>query len=386
MPSSVIVQLWNRFCELRERAGISMEELERRLILGPGWVSQFESGATSPPMDLLFAMLQEIGADPADLFHGINLSGIGAISHKREISAEQDGIDLAIEFRYAKFDATYTLPNATLNEFEQVIQIMRDELARLSGGNDNEAQAIKANSVVKTFLKAVTTWPHANASDLWWFIVYRAYCDRYNHPAKFSRLNLDQSWKRTAGWALEEVMVQYYGPFLERNGVLMYIADSAEKVRLIRSLSVDERLEPDKVDVVLVGVKPDGSRQCFGVVHVKASFAERRTDDVPMSQALVAAGYTSPLWTMDCKSTPSEQPFNHGELGVVLGDGQDQRSAKRKDIEDDGFFSACFSYNTNTVPTPEGQDARAHVRVCNFRNSDDEFSQFILSEWNRHST
>jgi hypothetical protein len=49
---------------------------------------------------------------------------------------------------------------------------------------------------------------------------------------------------------------------------------------------------------------------------------------------------------MDCKGTPSNYPQNKGELGVAFIDGsQDKRSAKRKDIEDDGFFSACFSYN-----------------------------------------
>lgn len=126
-----------------------------------------------------------------------------------------------------------------------------------------------------------------------------------------------------------------------------------------------------------------GKEICFGVVHVKASFAERRTDDVPMSKALVEAGYISPLWTLDCKSTPSPQPFNRGELGPALGKGKDIRSAKRKDIEDDGYFSACFSYNANTIPTPITQKAKARIFVCDFNNPDDAFSNFIISGWKR---
>jgi hypothetical protein len=133
---------------------------------------------------------------------------------------------------------------------------------------------------------------------------------------------------------------------------------------------------------LLTGANKDREK-FMGVVHVKASFAERRTDDVPMSKALVKAGFASPLWTMDCKSGPSEHPTNRGELGVALDRSGDRRSAKRKDIEDDGYFSACFSYNSNTVPTPPKQKAKARIFVCNFNNPDDQFSRFIISEWIR---
>jgi hypothetical protein len=120
-------------------------------------------------------------------------------------------------------------------------------------------------------------------------------------------------------------------------------------------------------------------------VHVKASFAERRTDDVPMSRSLVHAGYASPLWTMDCKAAPSARPVNKGELGPVLIPGKpDRRSAKRKDIEDDGYFSACFSYNRDTRPTPPRQRATARVRVCDFSHpEDDAFVRFVVRAWRR---
>ena len=141
-------------------------------------------------------------------------------------------------------------------------------------------------------------------------------------------------------------------------------------------------MEADKADVLLTTMVR-GEERCFGVVHVKASFAERRTDDVPMSGALVNAGYASPLWTMDCKSTPSTTPYNRGELGPVLTAGKDRRSAKRKDIEVNGYFSACFSYNRNTLPTPVDQQARACIHICNFRHPDDAFGRFILAERQR---
>lgn len=164
----------------------------------------------------------------------------------------------------------------------------------------------------------------------------------------------------------------------------MFIGTAEQKQHFISSFNIVERLEPDKVDVLRTGRDRTQQEMCFGVVHVKASFAERRTDDVPMSRTLIRGGYTSPLWTMDCKSTPAPNPRNDGELGLARSTGDDRRSAKRKDIEDDGYFSACFSYNTNTIPTPVSQDARARIYVCNFQNPDDEFSRFVIREWQRH--
>jgi len=191
-----------------------------------------------------------------------------------------------------------------------VLISLRNGLSRLTAATA-PGRAIKKDAVATAFLKAVELWPKANPSDLWWFLVYRAFCDPYNHPAQFARLNLDQSWKRTAGWALEEVLVRHYGPLRKH----------------IQEARLTGRIEADKVDVLLTGDTGSGPR-FFGVVHVKASFAERRTDDVPLSEALARAGYTSPLWTMDCKSSPATHPLNRGELGRAHG----KRGAKRKTL------------------------------------------------------
>lgn len=285
-----------------------------------------------------------------------------------------------MHFRYASFDAVYELPGAKLAEFEAVVKTLRDGLSEL--GHSGDQQAMKNAAVVQSFLNAAALWPDANPSDLWWFLIARAYCDPYNHPARFARLDLAQSWKRTAGWALEEVLVRHYGEYLHEHGIRVEIARGSRKRELLGQLSIGERLEASKVDVVVTGEAKGGER-CFGVVHVKASFAERRTDDVPLSKALIRAGYASPLWTLDCKSTPGAKPTNRGELGPSLAGGVDRRSAKRKDIEEDGLFSACFSYNANTVPTPAGQAARARIHVCDLRSPDDEFSRFLIGYWRR---
>lgn len=359
---------------LRLRAGLTEAQLEERLILGPGWIGRFERGESVPSIDMVLAILHETGAGLQDLLHGLPEPEPAQV--ERIIFAEQVGNDLVIHFRYANFDAEYTLANARLEEFEAVIKTLRDGLSRLAVVNEGQSEAIKSDSVAKAFLAAARAWPHANPSDLWWFVVYRAYCDPFNHPAQYARLDFSQSWKRTGGWALEEVLVRHYGPFLKTNGINMFIADGATKERVVRALNLADRIEADKVDVMLTGDTARGQK-FFGVVHVKASFAERRTDDVPMSIALTRGGFTSPLWTMDCKSMPGDHPVNRGELGEVAG----PRSAKRKDIEDEGYFTGCFSYNRSTRPSPAALPEERRVHVCDFSDPDDAFSRFIIRRW-----
>lgn len=373
--SGYLKTLLGNLRDMRERAGISAAQLEERLILGPGWVTRFENGETVPSIDMLLAVLHQIGGNLGGLLEGLPESP-DAAEVERVIFSEQDGQDIVIHFRYANFDAAYRLENATVEEFESVVKTLRDGLARLAVAEEGLSEAIKTDAVAKSFLRAVEVWPEANPSDLWWFVIYRAYCDPYNHPAQFARLDFTQSWKRTGGWALEEILVRYYGPYLKKHGIKLFIGDGTTKEGILKKLKVGDRLEADKIDVLLLGGQKE---EFFGVVHVKASFAERRTDDVPMSAALAKAGYTTPLWTMDCKSTPSENPKNRGELGVADG----ERSAKRRDIEDEGYFTGCFSYNKNTVESGKSVQAERRIYVCDFKNPDDAFSNFVIKRWQK---
>lgn len=385
--SDFLSRLLQRLRSLREQSGLTSTQVEERLILGPGWVSDIEAGKIHPDLDVVASLLAVYGKTLADLAEGAS----GSVPHiYRSISVEAIERDIEIHFAYSKHDATYRLTNATVEQFTVVVRTLRDGLAQLSHLNvsdtDERARAIKTESVASAFLKAVELWPYANPSDLWWFLVYRAYCDQYNHPSEHSRLDFTQSWKRTSGWALERILEKHYGPALAVHGINLVVASSERKATLLSRIKVGHRLEADKMDVLLTVGRGDAER-FIGVVHVKASFAERRTDDVPMSHALAKAGFISPLWTMDCKSTPSTSPANRGELGAVFsGHGLDRRSAKRKDIEDDGFFSACFSYNKNTIPTPTRYKAKARIVVCDFANPNDTFTSFIVAERQRVRT
>jgi transcriptional regulator with XRE-family HTH domain len=382
--SAVLIKLKG----FREDLGLSLKEVEDRLLIGSGWIKDIENGIIHPSLDLISSILSVYGKTLADLSSQTSLS-VPRI--KRSISATEDeSIDgLLIKFDYGIHDAEYVLRGAFEEQYNQVVDVLRNGLAGLCKDHisSEEEKSIKSTSVANAFLKAVSIWQDANPSDIWWFIVYRLYCDQYNHPSVCSKLDFQQSWKRTGGWALEQILVQHYQEHLFKYGVRIFIGSTEEKERLLQKLDVEGRLESDKADVLLTYFDDRNIEHFAGVVHVKASFAERRTDDVPMSKSLSDAGFISPLWTMDCKSVPSRKPINRGELGKIYdGSGIDQRSAKRKDIEDDGFFTGCFSYNHNTLQTPENYPAASRIYSCDFRNPDDAFSRHILDWCDRART
>lgn len=380
--TGIATQIAGRLRSLREQAGVPSEYLDEKLILGTGWVQRFESGRL-PPLDMLMLLVQELGFAPEELFRLLDApDSPGEVT--RVLRAVEEGPDLRLFFPYGPHHATYVLHGARLSEFEAVLKIFRDRIS--AEVTEVNPQSVKTDAVASSFLEAVRQWPHANPSDLWYFLVNRAYVDPYNHPARNADLDFAQSWKRTAGWALEVVLKRHYGPTLEEHGVVLHIGGQA-KASLAVKISVVGRLELDKMDVLVAG-RLNGEEIPFGVIHVKASFAERRTDDVPMSRALIEAGYLSPLWTMDAKASPSDAPVNRGELGEPKprDGGPDRRSAKRRDIEDDGYFSACFSYNRATRPTPPRQRVRSRIITCDFRAANDAFAQYLISGWEEFSS
>ena len=352
----------------REAQALTQEALAALAGLDRSYVGGVERGERNPTLTAIFRLARALQTPPSSLFAGIDadlqVGQVGQIGHPgNRVEAIEHAGGLTLRFRYDKHDAEYALNGARRIEYDQVLSTLRHGLA---------SAASNADAVADTFIRATTAWPDANPSDLWTFVVNRLYCDHANHPAASARLNLEQSWKRTSGWALERVVVRHYSQILRRGGIVLKIADKSEKERLLAAID-DPRVVPDKADILIT--HGDGEAEgLLGVVHVKASIAERRTDDVPMSQALVQAGYLSVFWTLDSKSFPSARPVNRGEFGVADGEIND----KRRDFEEHGHFSACFSYNANTSPTLD-ESATANILVCNFKDPDDHFARFLLA-------
>ena len=361
-----------RLAELRQAAGLTVGDVERDLTLGTGWVSAFENAEVPLTFDVVSALAARYGATLDQVLNG--LADSSDIALPRLLFWSDHATGVALRFPYGQHDASVVLPGATEADVRSVVDALRLGLA-----NENEEISM-SDAVAGAFAVAVQAMPAVNPSDLWYFLVQRAFLDPLNHPARNSRLDLGQSWKRTGGWALEKIVVNHYRPLLLPHGIEISVLDKDDKRGLRTEIEIDERVEVDKVDVVLRGVLGE-KRHFFGVVHVKASFAERRTDDVPLSTLLIRHGYFSPLWTMDCKATPGISPVNRGELGVA-DESSGRRSAKRKDIEEDASFSACFSYNLNTKETQADAVTAARVYACSFSSdTNDAFITKCVEAW-----
>ena len=354
---------------LREARTLTQEALAALAGFDRSYVGGVERGERNPTLAAITRLARALETPPSSLFAGVDDDQHVKPPTENGVDAvENAGRGLTLRFRYDQHDAEYVLDGARRAEYDDVLHTLRRGLA----SNTNSADA-----VADAFIRATTVWPEANPSDLWTFLVNRIYCDHSNHPAVNARLNLEQSWKRTSGWALERVVVRHYSRALERRGIALKIGSKAEKELLLGTID-DPRIVPDKADVIIT--HGDGeAEKLLGVVHVKASIAERRTDDVPMSQALLQAGYLSVFWTMDSKSFPSTKPVNRGEFGDASG----KISDKRRDFEEHGHFSVCFSYNANTVPTVD-EDAAAKIFVCNFKDPNDRFTQFLVDACRQH--
>jgi hypothetical protein len=285
---------------------------------------------------------------------------------------------------------------------ETLIGVVTIELDGVTAEAYAEAQAMldKALSNPRTknrdairnaFRYLVGACPNANASDLWHHIVYRQYCKIL---PKHRPLDPGQSWKRASGDALEATLEQLYTPILSPHGItIKMLVDREEKKRTLASMGISGLVGDSKLDVVLAAKVPTKKSplfadewQIFGGIHVKASLAERVSDDVPASRAMMERGYFSPLWTLDVKSFPpggfgsNQSTFiNRGELGSLL-----QPSDKRKYIEIHGDFDNCYTANSRSVPSPILTPTASGKRIYGIQLSvqPDKFANDVIERAN----
>ena len=154
-----------------------------------------------------------------------------------------------LQFRHGRFNAEHFLQGASEAELISVLDGLRTGLASNSG---------PISAIARAFLRTIGFWPELNPSDLWHFLVYRAYCDAANHPVGVAT-DLPQSWKRAGGGALEEVLRSYYGSFLTAQGLSVAQVPDGERARILQAaLPADSRLVPDKADVLVTRVGKSG--------------------------------------------------------------------------------------------------------------------------------
>jgi hypothetical protein len=231
-----------------------------------------------------------------------------------------------------------------------------------------------SKSVAATYLFAIETCPLANPADLWWHCIYRTYLARYG---------TDQSWKRTAGFALEDVFVSFYRPLLKPYGILISTITGGNAYAAMIAMGIGNKIGKSKIDIILQGEMPDLTTKIFGGIHVKSSLAERIQDDVPASVAMMNAGYWSGFMTLDAKAFPPP----HGDAVVrgELGLRNDPEGAlKRNYFERDGQFDNCYSYNLRTIPSPERTSSGKKIYKLSFHDpKPDQFMRDVIDAWNQ---
>ena len=122
-----------------------------------------------------------------------------------------------------------------------------------------------------------------------------------------------------------------------------------------------------KTDIIL----ETDTQAIFGVLHCKASIAERLADDAPASMHLLQNGYWSGVATMDAKMFPPP----HGD-GVVRGElGITRTNDKRNYFEVAGQFSGCYSFNLRTPPSDPVTQSGIRINTLSF--SDPQPDQLV---------
>ncbi len=340
-------------------------QIAEKLGISENWIKTFREYPEQLSLNEFLALIKasgkQITLDPASM----------KVEVEKPYRLEESHGGILLSFQYGTYKAKTIIPGGTQEVIKRIERVFVNDI--------NNKQINKKEAVANSFFEAVKLLPEANPSDIWFFLLPKLFQCKYHYQDYTPGRNFEQSWKRTSGWALEEIVIRnYYSKLLKHNIEIKPGSNKKEIQLWLDSLSDDnERQESDKVDLLLVHIDESSQRKIiFGVIHVKASFAERRTDDVPLSKFLIKNNLFSPLITMDCKAFPSENPKNLGELGSV----GESESAKRMDIEDEMHFSACYSFNSNTVPTPKEskKPGRIHIiKTGGAMNSSQESDAFI---------
>jgi hypothetical protein len=241
----------------------------------------------------------------------------------------------------------------------------------------NAKQPILKNreAIAQALEFAVDELPNLNPSDIYQHIVYRIYLREYKKSKP------EQSWVRAGGEAIELFIERRYAPTLKAYGIsIKALISSKAKGEALGEMGLTGIVGDSKLDLALYGCHK-GKNLIFGGVHSKASLAERVSDDVPCSEAMMRKRLTSFLYTFDSKSfpPPAGDLVNRGELGST-----EQPSDKRRYIEEHGSFDACFSYNLRTIPSPESTTSGKRIFVCSLKPNEDVFPSQVVEAWERY--
>ncbi len=387
-----------RIKQLREAKRLTQEQLAGLSRSDAATLSRIETGKQNLSAETLANFIVALNVTPKEFFSADTFGAALTANpddpesvNSEYFAVEEVGDCARVHIRSGQHPASLDFRSLSRQKVVEAVLILRRGLrqAELSpqvgdspggqpGVDPSAERALMSSAIAEAFLSLVRGNPAVNPSDVWRYIISPAFCDSHNHPASSARKDFGQSFKRTGGWAFERILVAHYSEFLSKHGVVLTKADANQ---LLQSMGLVGQVPLDKIDLFVVAREGD-SLFPLGVIHVKSSIAERRTDDVPASQRVMSKGYVSLFVTLDSKDTLAPNPVNKGEYGRSLVYDEENAtwkgSEKRRDIEVNGAFSAVFSFNARTIESPAATPSGHRIVRVSFVNPDDPFSRFIL--------
>lgn len=349
------VRLIEHLVSLRKDALITQEQLAASLNTDQSTISKIEGIERRLDLIELHDWLSALQAD-----HEMFLREVGWLTEDRintnlpalpmpgrAVDRFENGIyGTAIEMAWQGEKREVFIANLSSNDYLNLEEEIKNIYQQLNSGNGGKNR----DAIFKALNIAIYNFPNVNPSDLYHHIVYRLYLREY------TKTQADRSWVRAGGEALELFLQEHYNRILRGKGIwLQWLSNDKLKKAALAEMGITSEVGGSKLDIALYGFI-DNQPRIFGGIHVKASLAERVTDDVPCSLIMMRQGMASYLLTLDAKSypPPNGDLVNRGELGT-----SNAPTDKRAYIEKHGSFDACFSYNLRTGPsnliTPSGK-------------------------------
>lgn len=357
----------------RDAAGLSQQEVANRLNQPQSYVAKIETGERRLDVieliDLLGALESDAPAFLESLGWMVRERARDEIAYPVRGSATAEGVDCKIQLGWK--DRLYPLLLAGTTP-EQYLSIEDEIVARFRALNTSSDR--NRDTIAWALRLAISRMPLTNPSDIYHHIVYRLYLRVYN------RSDPAQSWVRAGGEAIEVFLEAQYAAILAGSGIeIRALITRSQKKAALEQMGLSGVVGDSKLDLVLVGTRPNGEKSVFGGIHAKASLAERVSDDVPCSEAMMRKGLWSCLFTFDAKSfpPPTGDLVNRGELGTDMSP-----SDKRRYITDHGAFSACVCYNTRSVPSGSTTPSGRLIHVSTMSPGVDPLPGLIIAAWN----
>lgn len=375
------ISLINHLVSLRKKAGITQEAVASALTLDQSTVSKVEAFERRLDVIELQDWLEVLGCDRRTFLQDIGWLSeeidpsrpaipVPGKAHEKVVNGTFIGTVIEMAWQGHKKEVLIEgLPVRGYLKLESNIAQIIKKLNDRDGGKNRDA-------IHKALEAAFTKFPNVNPSDLYHHVVYRVYLREY------TKTQPDRSWVRAGGEAFELFLEKHYNSILKSQGIrVKWLSNDALRLAALSEMGLQSEVGGSKLDIALYGML--GKKEfIFGGIHAKASLAERVSDDVPCSVAMMKKGFSSYLVTLDAKSFPPPKGdlVNRGELGSLSAP-----SDKRAYIESHGSFDACFSYNLRTIPSPTSTKSGKLIHVSTFHHQKDPLPAIVASAWSAFS-